>query len=68
MKDMKILKEKIQRLVFNDLVSVNDKEEKVLTFIPLLHLDYQKKIELLQQKTFGEIEIKMYNYSNYNTN
>lgn len=53
-------KKNIQKLVFDDLVGVDNKEEKILTFIPLLHLDYQRKIELLQQKTFGDIEIKMY--------
>jgi len=48
-----------RKLVFDDLAG-NNKEEKILTFIPLLHLDYQKKIELIQQKAFGSIEIKLF--------
>ena len=35
------------------------KEDKVFTFIPLLHLDHQRKIDLLQKKHLGDIEIKM---------
>ena len=53
-------REKIQRIMFNELVSSDNKEEKVLTFIPLLHLDYQEKINLVQQRTFGNIEIEMH--------
>ncbi len=35
------------------------KEDKLFTFIPLLHLDHQRKLELLQQQHFGEINIKL---------
>ena len=33
------------------------KEDKVFTFIPLLHLTNQRKIDLNQENHFGEIEI-----------
>jgi chromatin segregation and condensation protein Rec8/ScpA/Scc1 (kleisin family) len=48
------------KLTFSQLVSDSEtKEEKVLTFIPLLHLDNDKKIDLLQQDHFSEIEVKL---------
>ena len=45
------------RLTFSKLLPSESKEDKVRTFIPLLHLAQQNKIELLQQAHFGEIEI-----------
>lgn len=35
------------------------KQEKVFTFIPLLHLEQQKHIEMEQEKPFEEIQIKL---------
>jgi len=35
------------------------KEEKVYTFIPLLHLDNQRKIDMHQKEHFGEINIEL---------
>ncbi len=35
------------------------KEDKVFTFIPLLHLTNQRKIDLNQEKHFGEIEVEL---------
>jgi len=45
------------KLTFSKLLPSNLKEDKVYTFIPLLHLAQQNKIELLQETHFGEIEI-----------
>ncbi len=47
------------RLTFDHLVPGNTKQEKILTFIPLLHLSSMRKIDLHQEKAFGEIEIKL---------
>ncbi len=47
------------KLTFEQLLPSETKEDKVLTFIPLLHLDNQRKIDLLQQQHFSEIEIKL---------
>ena len=47
------------KLTFNLLLPEETKEDKVFTFIPLLHLDYQRKVDLLQKKHFGDIEIKL---------
>ncbi len=48
---------KQEKITFTELVSSNRKEDKILTFIPLLHLDNQEKIILNQEIPFGEIEI-----------
>lgn len=45
------------RLTFSKLVPSGSKEDKIYTFIPLLHLTTQRKIDLFQQKHFGEIDI-----------
>ena len=45
------------KLTFSKLIPSETKESKVLTFIPLLHLDNQRKINLKQEFNFGEIEI-----------
>ncbi len=53
-------KNKKQKLTFSQLLPSDSKEDKVYTFIPLLHLDHQRKIDLWQRQPFGEIEIEMY--------
>ena len=50
-------KEKI--LTFNELVMGGSKQDKVLTFIPLLHLDNLRKVDLEQEKHFEQISVKM---------
>ena len=50
---------KQQTLTFTQLVGNGDKEEKIKTFIPLLHLDTQEKINLDQEKAFEEINITL---------
>jgi len=46
-----------KKLTFSKLIPSDSKEDKVLTFIPLLHLTQQRKIDLFQKEHFGEIEI-----------
>ena len=48
-----------QKLTFSELIPSYRKEDKVMTFIPLLHLSNQQKIELDQEIPFGEIDIKL---------
>jgi segregation and condensation protein A len=49
-----------QTLTFNKLLpDKHTKEQKIYTFIPLLHLDNQGKINISQQEHFGEISIEM---------
>lgn len=50
-------KYKKESLTFRKLVPSEKKEDKILTLIPLLHLDNQEKINLTQEKNFGEIFI-----------
>ena len=44
-------------LTFSNLIPSDSKEDKVYTFIPLLHLSHQRKLDLKQDMPFGEIEI-----------
>jgi len=48
-----------ETLTFTKLVPSEKKEDKIYTFIPLLHLDNQEKVNLMQKEHFGEIEIEM---------
>jgi len=45
------------KLTFTQLVPSQTKEDKIFTFIPLLHLTNQRKVDLEQKEHFGEIEI-----------
>lgn len=46
-------------LTFNELVNSDRKEDKILTFVPLLHLSNQNKVDLNQQEHFGDIYIDL---------
>jgi len=48
---------KQKTLTFSQLVPSKTKEDKIYTFIPLLHLTNQRKVNLEQKEHFGEIEI-----------
>ncbi len=48
-----------EKLTFEQLIPSNTKEDKVFTFIPLLHLDNQMKIILAQEQHFGDIFIHL---------
>ena len=50
---------KQKTLTFTQLVPSKTKEDKIYTFIPLLHLTTQRKVNLSQQEHFGEIEIML---------
>ena len=54
-------KNKDGNLTFSTLVPSSMREDKIYTFIPLLHLDHQRAIDLIQEKHFGEIEIRLLN-------
>jgi len=48
-----------RRLKFSQLIPSETKEDKIFTFIPLLHLSNQRKIDLEQYQNFGEIEVML---------
>ncbi|MBS1266709.1 MAG: Segregation and condensation protein A [Candidatus Woesearchaeota archaeon] len=48
-----------KELFFTDLIKSDAKEDVILTFIPLLHLAKQRKIDLQQDKHFGPIEVQI---------
>jgi segregation and condensation protein A len=52
-------KSKGRILTFEDLISEGSKQDKVLTFVPLLHLDTQRKIDMEQEEHFSTIAIKL---------
>lgn len=49
------------QVFFDDLVPGQTPEDKVITFIPLLHLDALKKVHLKQQQHFGPIQVNLNN-------
>ncbi|MFH1505743.1 MAG: segregation/condensation protein A [archaeon] len=46
-------------LSFEQIIPSNSKEDKVYTFIPLLHLDTQRRVDMKQKKHFGDIMISL---------
>ena len=46
-----------KKLTFHEFIKSDRREDKIATFVPLLHLDNQRRIELNQKEHFGEIEI-----------
>ncbi len=46
-------------LTFTELVNSDKKEDKIMTFIPLLYLSNQQRIDLNQEKPFEEINITL---------
>ncbi|MEM4318432.1 MAG: segregation/condensation protein A [Candidatus Pacearchaeota archaeon] len=52
-------KHKTEKLLFTQLLKEDKKEEKIMLFIPLLHLDFENKLILEQPGFLSEIEIKM---------
>jgi len=52
-------KNKERILTFDELVMGGSKQDKVLTFVPLLHLDNLRKVDLEQEKHFEQISVKM---------
>lgn len=55
------LTKKNENLTFSQLIPSDTKEDKVFTFIPLLHLENQQKIDMTQEEHFGEISILLTN-------
>ena len=52
--------QKHPKVTFTQLLPSQEREDKIYTFIPLLHLENQGKINLHQEKPFSEIEITEY--------
>lgn len=46
-----------KRLTFQQFVNSARREDKIAMFVPLLHLDNQRRIDMEQKEHFGEIEI-----------
>ncbi len=50
---------KKEKLMFSELIESTRREDKIATFVPLLHLTTQQKIDLYQEEHFGDIEIML---------
>jgi len=46
-------------LSFDQLVPSENREDKVFTFVPLLHLENARKVEMFQKQSFGNINIDL---------
>jgi len=49
--------ETVKNVKFSQLLKTGNKEEKIYTFIPLLYLDTQRRIDIEQEKHFEDINI-----------
>ncbi len=49
------------KVFFHDLLPTDQKEDKVFTFLPLLHLENQRKVDLDQEVHFGPIQVTIHN-------
>jgi len=58
--------DKKQTLTFSQLIPSDSKEDKVLTFVPLLHLENQQRVGMKQKIHFGEIYIRLLKNSGIN--
>ena len=47
------------KLTFKALLESDRREDKILTLLPLLHLDTDGKISLFQEEHFGDIFVEM---------
>ncbi len=54
-----LVNNKNKTLSFYDLIPSQSKEDKIMTFVPLLHLENQRKVNLEQHQHFSPIFIKM---------
>ncbi|MBD3361955.1 hypothetical protein GF358_04165 [Candidatus Woesearchaeota archaeon] len=52
---------KQKKLKFSELVQSKKKEDKVYTFIPLLHLSNENKVDLFQEEHFSDFDITIPN-------
>ena len=55
-------------ITFSQLIPNETRDGKIFTFIPLLHLTNQRRIDLHQQQHFGEIEVELLNKRGIKTN
>lgn len=57
---IQFLFKKKEKVTFNTLLPSDSREDKIVTFIPILHLANQNKVTLYQEEHFGDIDISLY--------
>ncbi len=55
-KEILLSKNKVK---FSELIPTQSKKDKILTFVPLLHLANQTKVDLYQETHFGDIDVSL---------
>lgn len=50
------------KIYFHDLTPSQQKEDLVYTFMPLLHLENARVVDLLQEEHFGDIEVHIHDH------
>ncbi len=48
------------KIFFHDLAPSQSKEDMVFTFLPLLHLENSRILDLMQEEHFGDIEVQIH--------
>jgi len=58
----KLFTKKKTKVFLHDLLPENySKEDLIFTFLPLLHLENQRKVDLAQEEHFGPVEVSIFN-------
>lgn len=58
----KIFMKSKRKVFFDELLPSKEKTDMVYTFMPLLHLENQQKVHLLQEEHFGPIEVTIHQH------
>jgi segregation and condensation protein A len=58
-KKIKKMLKAVETITFQELIPSEKKEDKISTFIPLMFLDNQRKIDVLQKQHFGNIDVRL---------
>ena len=51
--------QKVKMVKFSQLVNKESRDDKIFVFVPLLYLDTQRKIDIVQKEHFGDIDIHL---------
>lgn len=55
---MKLIEGK-ESIYFHEIIPSDSKEDQIMTFVPILHLTNQRRLDMVQEEHFGPIELFM---------
>ncbi len=58
-KKIKKMLKTVETVTFQELIPSEKKEDKISTFMPLMFLDNQRKIDVMQKQHFGNINVRL---------